>query len=194
MADKAGKAKKKAKAKKDDNGVLAALPSKRPERIGGDRRAATTAARPKRTAAAKPATRASAKPATRASAKPATRATATRRKAAAPRTFEPTEAAEQAAGGADERAAGASKLAEQAAGAAPQPAEPRRTRPRPVREGAPGIGTTTGEREQAGSESGRPSGVDLATTAVKAAGEVAQLGLTLGGHVLKRVVDRLPKP
>jgi hypothetical protein len=61
-----------------------------------------------------------------------------------------------------------------------------------VREGAPGIGT--GYRDQAASESGRPSGVQLAATAVRAAGEVAQLGVTLGSELLKGVVKRLPRP
>ncbi|HTE59348.1 MAG TPA: hypothetical protein VK631_03300 [Solirubrobacteraceae bacterium] len=60
-------------------------------------------------------------------------------------------------------------------------------------EGAPGIGSA-GSREQPSPESARPSGLELASTAVKAAGEVAQLGLTIGGHVLKRALGRLPKP
>ena len=222
MADKVEKPKKsKAKPKKDEKGVLAALPSTRPERIGTRRASvpqsadapagrakgspasagakpvanATTTAKdqPAKPAAAKtaPAKPAAAKrstpkaPATKA-ARPAKqgaapRATAARRKAAAPRTFEPTPAAESAAGTADERAA------------APPPREPE-PRPRAVREGAPGMGTT-GEREpQQSSEHGRPSGVELVTTAVQAAGELAQVGLSIGGRIFKRAVDRLPKP
>jgi hypothetical protein len=190
MADKVDKPKKKAKQKKDEKGVLAALPSTRPERIGGRRAAAASQPAPNATAAPT-ASKAAAKPATKrpAAAKKTSspRATAARRKAAAPRTFEPTQAAEAAAGSADERAAGAVPLSE-------TPREERSyPRPRPVSEGAPGIGTA-GYRDQPSDESGRPSGVELATTAVKAAGEVAQLGLTIGGHVLKRVVDRIPKP
>jgi hypothetical protein len=118
------------------------------------------------------------------------RATAARRKAAAPRTFKPTQAAESAAGAADERAAGAIPRSETPRTRAGEGTYPR---PRPVREGAPGIGTA-GYRDQPGQESGRPTGVELATGAVRAAGEVAQIGLAIGGHVLKRVVDRLPKP
>ncbi len=237
MVDKVDKPKKqKPKSKQDGKGVLAALPSTRPERIGARRggapapkTTATTAAsaaakakpsakpaarkaaakpraaastksastaRSKPKAASKPRASASTKPAAkpRATAKPkprattTPRATATRRTAAAPRTFEPTQAAEAAAGAADERAAGAIPLRE----TPPVREESTYPRPRPVREGAPGIGT--GYRDQAASESGRPSGVQLAATAVRAAGEVAQLGFTLGGHVLKRVVDRIPKP
>jgi hypothetical protein len=204
MADKAAKPKKsKSKAKKDEKGVLAALPSTRPERIGTRRtgtpvasatKTASTAAKtakPTATSSAKPAaTTTSAKPAASAKRKAASRPTAARRKAAAPRTFEPTEAAEAAAGAADERAAGVT--AERPAAATRATSQPR---PRPVREGAPGMGTTSADREQPPSpESGRPSGVELVTTAVRATGELTQIGLTIGGRILKRAVDRLPRP
>ena len=62
-----------------------------------------------------------------------------------------------------------------------------------MREGAPGIGTSP-PREAPADESGRPGGVELAATAVKAAAEVAQLGLAIGGQVLKRVAGKLPRP
>jgi hypothetical protein len=178
MADKVAKPKKsKSKAKKDEKGVLAALPSTRPERIGSRRDAKPAVS----AAVGKPASAKPAKPAKPATAKkkPA-RVTAARRKAAAPRTFEPTEAAEAAAGAADARAAGVTA-------AAPP-------RPRAVREGAPGMGTTSPDRDQPSEESGRPSGVELVTTAVQAAGEITQIGLTIGGRIIKRAVDRLPKP
>jgi hypothetical protein len=233
MADKVTKP-KKSKTKKDDKGVLAALPSTRPERIG-TRRTGTTVSPATQTAAASAKTAkpegattsasdtsyprtspAAKKPATRrkaAASRPtaarrkaaASRPTAARRKAAAPRTFEPTEAAEAAAGAADERAAGVTTEPRprfKRAGVTPEP------RPRPVREGAPGMGTTSADRESASlrsspppadagarsSESGRPSGVELVTTAVQAAGELTQIGLTIGGRIIKRAVDRLPKP
>ena len=58
MADKVDKPKKqKAKAKQDDKGVLAALPSTRPERIGSRRDAPSKPAK----AAAKPAAKKPAK-------------------------------------------------------------------------------------------------------------------------------------
>jgi len=165
MADKVEKPKKsRAKSKKDEKGVLAALPSTRPERIGTRRAAAPkTFEQP----AATPAKRAGPKKTA------AKRATATRRKAAAPRTFEPTSAAEAAAGPA---------------------ADLPPTGPRAVREGAPGIGTTPPRDEDAASESGRPSGPELVTGAVKAAGQVAQIGLAIGGELLKKATERLPKP
>ena len=41
---------------------------------------------------------------------------------------------------------------------------------------------------------GPPRGTELVTTTIRAAGELAQIGLTLGGHALKRAVDRIPRP
>jgi chemotaxis protein histidine kinase CheA len=38
------------------------------------------------------------------------------------------------------------------------------------------------------------TGADLVTTAVQAAGELAQVGLTLGGQIVKRAVERIHKP
>jgi hypothetical protein len=39
-----------------------------------------------------------------------------------------------------------------------------------------------------------PRGTELVTTTIQAVGELAQIGLTVGGRALKRAVDRLPKP
>ena len=41
---------------------------------------------------------------------------------------------------------------------------------------------------------GAPSGTELVTTSIRAAGELAQIGLTVGGQVLKRTLDRIPRP
>ena len=41
---------------------------------------------------------------------------------------------------------------------------------------------------------GRPSGTEIVTTAVQAAGELAQIGITVGGQILKRAADRIPRP
>ncbi len=41
---------------------------------------------------------------------------------------------------------------------------------------------------------GAPTGTELVTTAIRATGELARIGLTVGGQVLKRAVDRLPRP
>jgi hypothetical protein len=45
-----------------------------------------------------------------------------------------------------------------------------------------------------GRRNGPPSGAELATTAVRAAGELAQIGLTVGAQVLRRAARRLPRP
>lgn len=65
--------------------------------------------------------------------------------------------------------------------------------PRPVRAAAPSLGGT------APSDADRPagpppSGTELVTTVVQAAGEVARIGLTVGGQILRRAVERLPRP
>src|SRR5262245_17146256 len=41
---------------------------------------------------------------------------------------------------------------------------------------------------------GPPTGTELLTTSVRAVGELAQVGLIVGGHVLKRAVHRIPRP
>jgi hypothetical protein len=41
---------------------------------------------------------------------------------------------------------------------------------------------------------GVPTGTELVTTSIRAAGELAQIGLTVGGQVLKRTIDRIPRP
>jgi hypothetical protein len=84
-----------------------------------------------------------------------------------------------------------------AATPAREPAQPHR--PRPVRAGAPALAEST---ERARSEpspplesgSSPPTGTELVTTAIQAAGELAQIGLTVGGQVLRRAVRKLPKP
>jgi hypothetical protein len=190
MADKVEKAKKKAKPKKDEKGVLAALPSTRPERIGT-----------RRAAAAKPAaTTATAKPATATRSTAPKTSTATRTTAAANSSTAAKTRSAATSPSAAKRSSTAAKQSSAAAETAstplsqtePAPSEAH-ARPRPVSEGAPGIGAA-GYRDQSSHESARPSGVELATTVFKAAGEVAHLGLAIGGHVLKRAVGRLPRP
>jgi hypothetical protein len=71
--------------------------------------------------------------------------------------------------------------------------------PRPVRAGAPALKESTERARAEASEplepgASPPSGTELVTTAIQAAGELAQIGLTVGGQVLRRAVGRLPKP
>ena len=81
--------------------------------------------------------------------------------------------------------------------ATPKPAPTTATKPRPVRAGAPSLAESTkrprpAEPPERGASP--PSGTELVTTAIQAAGELAQIGLTVGGQVLKRAVGKLPKP
>jgi hypothetical protein len=41
---------------------------------------------------------------------------------------------------------------------------------------------------------GAPRGKELVTTTIRAAGELTQVGLTVGGLMIKRAVDRIPRP
>jgi hypothetical protein len=41
---------------------------------------------------------------------------------------------------------------------------------------------------------GAPRGTELVTTTIRAAGELAQVGLVVGGRLVKRTIDRLPRP
>jgi hypothetical protein len=43
-------------------------------------------------------------------------------------------------------------------------------------------------------QDGGKGGPDIVTTAVQAAGEIAQLGVTVGGQFLKRAAGRIPRP
>jgi hypothetical protein len=75
--------------------------------------------------------------------------------------------------------------------AATTAATPRASGPRPVRSGASGLDAVPVD-ERPGKAP--PSGAELVSTVVKAAGEVAQIGITVSGQIIKRAVDRLPKP
>src|SRR5690242_20067059 len=73
----------------------------------------------------------------------------------------------------------------------PKAAKPKKARPvtQPPRTGAPPAGWQTpgdGDRRRDGGP------VELVTTAVQAAGELAQLGFTVGGQILRRAANRLP--
>jgi hypothetical protein len=41
---------------------------------------------------------------------------------------------------------------------------------------------------------GAPTGTELVTTTIRAAGELAQIGFVVSGQVLKRTLDRIPRP
>jgi hypothetical protein len=64
------------------------------------------------------------------------------------------------------------------------------TQPKPP--AAPPKGWQTPDEN--GRKGGPPGGAEIVTTAVQAAGEIAQLGLTVGGQILKRAAGRIPRP
>ena len=155
-----------------DGGVLGSLPSTRPNRLGRRRDAAPAdgapASAPKPAPAAKP--KAKAKPAAR---KPKAAAASGEAKRATPKARMP----------------GTTR-------GTPNPAPRDRSDqggPEPVRAGAPALKADAPEDRGPEPQSG-PSGTELVTTVVQAAGELAKIGLTVGGQVLKRTVDKLPRP
>jgi len=88
----------------------------------------------------------------------------------------------------------ARKAAPKARAAKPAPAR----KPRPVRAGAPALRESTERARTAEpppeSTTTPPSGTELVTTAIQAAGELAQIGLAAGGRALKSALGRLPRP
>src|SRR3954451_2122327 len=72
---------------------------------------------------------------------------------------------------------------------APKP--PAEHRPRAVSPGCPPLEST--HEPPPPTPIGAPTGTELVTTAIRATGELAQIGLTLGGQALRRTIDRFPK-
>jgi hypothetical protein len=139
------------------------------------------AKKPKKTAAAQPSVLASL-PATRPD-RLGRRTTASATGPAATRTAKPaaTAPAKPKPRATRSKAASRAPTAEKAAAAqrraarpAPSPPPPPKARPR--RSSSP------------------PSGPELVTTAIQAAGEIAHIGITVGGQVLKRAARRIPRP
>lgn len=185
---KAGKSAKRAGGGKADPGVLGNLPASRPARIGGRQRPSTAAAAPEASAptAAEPAA-APSKP-RRAPAKRA-RVTGDGKAARSAKDKPATPSRPKAT-----TAAAGRKVA-------PPTAAP--TRPRPVRAGTPALAEPIADAaERAGRESpeaerravGPPMGPELVTTAIQAAGELAQIGVSVWTQTLRRAIERLPKP
>ena len=153
------------------DGVLGSLPATRPSRLSRRARegAADAGAAKPDAAAAKPA----AKPKAAAAKKPAAKKPATTAKKPAA-----------------------------AKGATVTPAKPRK--PKAVRPTTPALKEPIARaKERAADEptdrseapiAQAPSGKELASTVVQAAGELVQIGATVGGQIIKRAIERLPKP
>lgn len=72
-------------------------------------------------------------------------------------------------------------------------AKPGKATVKPTKPVAPGPKPAPG-RIPPPESGGRPSGTEIVTTAVQAAGELAQIGATVGGQLLKRAARRIPRP
>ena len=166
MSEKTAKPKKAGAGKRGEESVLGSLPATRPNRLGRARDGAKPA-KPVSQEAIADVAQAAAKPKPRAAAKPKPKAAAKPKPKAAARPK-------------------------------PKPAAPVAPRtaaggPTPVRPATPSLGEDVPTDAQR--PSGTPqSGTELVTTVVQAAGELAQIGFTVGGQILRRAVDRLPKP
>jgi hypothetical protein len=77
----------------------------------------------------------------------------------------------------------------------PKPVAPAKSaKPRAVRSGSPALKAAEDKkRPRKQAPPSPPKGTEIVTTAVQAAGELAQIGLTLGGQAVKRAVKRIPK-
>lgn len=151
---------------RDEAGVLSSLSPTRPARLS--RRAREGAAAGK------------AEPAPKPSAKGSRGKTTARAKAGAKATAKPASGKRAAA-----------KPARPKAATKPTPVP--HQRPRPVRAATPEL-TARDRDDRKPADHAAQTGVDLAKTVVQAAGEVVQLGATVAGQILRRAVDKLPKP
>ena len=167
--------------------VLSSLPRSRPtrrsaKRDGGRRTAAGAASAPARAAAdvnaaAKPKAAAKAKAKPKSAAKPKAKA------AAKPKARSTASAKPKAAASAKPKATASAKPK---ATASAKPKAPRKQQ-RPKAAPPAGWETDRDANRAAG-------GTELVTTAVKAVGEVAQIGAAVGGQAIKSVLGRLPRP
>ena len=96
--------------------------------------------------------------------------------------------------------AGASAKAKPAAGASAKPRPAARTSAQAKPAAQAGSAPSASKIPPAGyatpraDDDGVPRGARLVTTAVQAAGELAQIGLAAGGRALKSALERLPRP
>jgi chemotaxis protein histidine kinase CheA len=173
-----------------DRDVFGSLPNTRPQRRSARRDRAGAKAKPAASGPAQADASAKAKPA--AGARPAAGAKpAARAKAAAQ--AKPSARAKPAAGAKRDARAKPAAQAEPAARAKPA------AQAQPAATAAPPRATTSkippaGYATPRGDDDGVPHGAELVTTAVQAAGELAQIGLAAGGRALKSALGRLPRP
>ncbi len=66
--------------------------------------------------------------------------------------------------------------------------------PRAVRSASPPLKAQRAAQPPPPQPIGAPKGTELVTTTIRAAGELTQIGFTVTGQILKRAVDRIPRP
>jgi hypothetical protein len=81
-----------------------------------------------------------------------------------------------------------------AANPKPKAAANPKPKPAPVRPAPPPPPPPPPPPQSERRPSGPPSGSELVTTAIQAVGEIAQIGVTVGGQVLRRAARRFPRP
>ena len=188
--------------KKEDPGVLGALPTTRPSRLSRRAREGAQESDGAKTAPAKPAPSAKKAPAKRAATTTTKAAPKTAAKAApktAPKTTPKArpKSVAQAKPAAPKAEATVTPLAE--AKAAPKPRKPRAVKPttpalkEPIARAKARADDEPTDRSDAPIAQA-PSGGELVSTVVQAAGELVQIGATVGGQIIKRAIERLPKP
>ena len=69
-----------------------------------------------------------------------------------------------------------------------------KTRPKAVRSASPPLKAQRAKKPPPPQPIGAPKGTELVTTTIRAAGELTQIGFTVTGQILKRAVDRIPRP
>lgn len=169
-----------------DESVLGNLPATRPSRLGRRREGdADTKPAPARKPASKAASASAGKPAQGRKTTTKAAGAGAKKTPAARKPASPKPAA------AKPKPAAAKPKPAPVAHAEPPSPDATDGRPQPVRSGSPGLSARPAEDRP---HDTAPSGTELVGTVVKAAGEVAQIGFTVGTQILKRAVDRLPKP
>jgi hypothetical protein len=79
-------------------------------------------------------------------------------------------------------------------GAPAKPAPRRAAKPRPVTPGCPPLTRSRATDAPPPRRIAAPKGTELVATSIRAAGELAQIGFVVGGRLVKRTFDHLPRP
>ncbi len=72
--------------------------------------------------------------------------------------------------------------------------KPNASKPKPAKKVAPKPAPKAPTPPLTEHPGGPPRGTEIVTTAVQAAGELAQIGAGLGGRLIKRAAKRIPRP